>query len=91
MNIIFNKNGNGKLKLKKQYKLNMKESRLRSVVKGITWRIVGTIDTMIIAFIITGKFKMALSIGGIEVITKIFIYYLHERVWMKIKWGKQQM
>ena len=69
----------------------MKESRLRSVVKGITWRIVGTIDTMIIAFIITGKFKMALSIGGIEVITKIFIYYLHERVWMKIKWGKQQM
>ena len=66
----------------------MKEQRLRSMVKGITWRITGTIDTIIIAWLVTGKLGMALGIGGIELFTKIALYYIHERVWQKISWGK---
>lgn len=58
-----------------------KESHLRSVIKGITWRILGTLDTMLISYIITGNTKMAVSIGGLEVFTKLVLYYLHERAW----------
>jgi uncharacterized membrane protein len=57
---------------------------IKSVMKAVSWRIVGTIDTMVISYIITGKLTMALSIGGVEVFTKIALYYLHERVWAHI-------
>jgi uncharacterized membrane protein len=57
---------------------------IKSVMKAISWRIVGTIDTMVISFIITGKLTMALTIGGVEVFTKIMLYYLHERLWAHI-------
>lgn len=60
----------------------------RSLVKGVTWRIVGTLDTMFVAFIITGQPISALTIGGFEVFTKIALFYLHERVWGKLKWGR---
>jgi uncharacterized membrane protein len=57
---------------------------IKSVLKAISWRIVGTIDTMVISFIITGKLTMALTIGGVEVFTKVMLYYLHERLWAHI-------
>jgi uncharacterized membrane protein len=57
---------------------------IKSVMKAISWRIVGTIDTMIISYIITGKLTMAVTIGGVEVFTKVLLYYLHERVWAHI-------
>jgi uncharacterized membrane protein len=57
---------------------------IKSVMKAISWRIVGTIDTMVISYIITGKLTMAISIGGVEVFTKVMLYYLHERVWAHI-------
>ena len=69
------------------------ESRLKSLIKGISWRIIGTIDTLFVAFIITGDTVKSLSIGGIEVFTKIFLYYLHERLWSRISerlWKKTQ-
>jgi adenylylsulfate kinase len=69
------------------------ESRLKSLIKGISWRIIGTIDTLFVAFIITGDTIKSLSIGGIEVFTKIFLYYLHERLWSRISerlWKKTQ-
>jgi uncharacterized membrane protein len=56
-------------------------SHLLSLVKGISWRVVGTIDTMMIAFLVTGKIDMALSIGSVEIFTKIFLYYVHDRAW----------
>jgi len=60
----------------------------RHLLKTISWRIVGTIDTMILSWIITGSWKWGLVIGGTEVITKMFLYYFHERVWYKwIKFG----
>ncbi len=58
-----------------------RESHLRSILKGITWRILGTLDTMVISYFITGNVTMAVSIGSVEVFTKIFLYYLHERAW----------
>jgi uncharacterized membrane protein len=57
---------------------------LKSFIKSISWRIVGTIDTMVISYFITGKFTMAISIGSIEVITKTILYYFHERLWAHI-------
>ena len=58
---------------------------LRSLFKTISWRVVGTIDTIIISFIITGEISSALSIGSIEVVSKMILYYFHERAWSKIK------
>jgi len=56
----------------------------RHVAKTITWRIIGTLDTMIIAWIITGSLEWGLAIGGIEVFTKMILYFLHERAWYKL-------
>ena len=60
----------------------------RSLVKAISWRLTGTVDTMVISFIVTGKVKLAVSIGVIELFTKICLYYIHERVWNKISFGR---
>ena len=58
-----------------------------SLVKGVTWRIVGSIDTILISWIYTGDPMMGLKIGATEFLTKVVLYYLHERVWNKIKIG----
>ena len=68
----------------------MKEKAYRSVVKTISWRTVGTIDTIAISYFITGDLTMAASIGSIEVVTKMVLYYFHERGWNNIKLGKVQ-
>lgn len=60
----------------------------RHILKTISWRIVGTLDTMILSAIITGSWELGLVIGGIEVITKMVLYFLHERAWYKFsKYG----
>ena len=59
-------------------------SHLTSVAKAISWRVIGTIDTTVISYLITGKWSFALSIGGVEVFTKIILFYLHERAWLYI-------
>ena len=61
----------------------------RSLVKTLTWRIVATTDTYIIAWLITGEWTWASAIAGVEVLTKMFLYYGHERVWNKIAWAKE--
>ena len=60
----------------------------RSLLKTISWRIVGTIDTILISWIITGTLTLAFSIGLVELVTKMVLYYFHERAWNKINWGK---
>lgn len=66
----------------------MKVTQSRHIAKTITWRIVGTIDTIILSGIITGSWEVGLAIGGVEVFTKMLLYYLHERVWYKwVKFG----
>ena len=64
------------------------ESHPRSFVKAVSWRIVGSIDTFILSWIITGKLRFAFSIAGVETITKILLYYFHERAWAIIPWGR---
>jgi uncharacterized membrane protein len=57
---------------------------IKSIMKSVSWRIVGTIDTMIISYFITGRITVALSIGSVEVLTKTILYYFHERLWAHI-------
>ncbi len=64
------------------------ETHYRSVVKAVSWRATGTLDTMAVSFLVTGRLKLALSIGFVELFTKIGLYYLHERVWGKIRFGR---
>lgn len=65
----------------------MAETRLRSIAKAVSWRITGTLDTILISWIVTGHIKWALSIGFVELFTKIMLYYLHERAWNKVGVG----
>lgn len=74
---------------KKPDKLINSDKPIRSIVKAVSWRMVGTIDTIVISWIITGKVTLALTIGSIELVTKMVLYFLHERIWNVIKWGKQ--
>ena len=67
----------------------MNEKSYRSILKAISWRITGSIDTIIISFVITGNLKIAASIGFIELFTKMVLYYLHERAWNKINIGRE--
>ena len=64
------------------------ESPKRSIAKSISWRIVGTLDTIIISWIVTGTLSLAFSIGMVELVTKMILYFFHERIWNSIKWGK---
>ena len=60
----------------------------RHIAKTITWRIVGTLDTIILSWSLTGNLKVGMAIGGVEVLTKSLLYFLHERAWYKwIKFG----
>lgn len=74
---------------KKEKRTEQQERFSRSLLKSISWRIVGTLDTIIISYLITGELAFALSIGGIELVTKMILYVVHERVWNKINWGRK--
>ena len=63
-------------------------SKQRSGLKAITWRIIGTADTFIISWAITKEPVTAGAIASFEVFTKTILYYLHERGWNKVKWGR---
>jgi uncharacterized membrane protein len=67
-----------------------KDSKKRHIAKTITWRIVGTIDTMILAWVISGDPMIGLKVGGAEVVTKMILYYLHERGWYRLDYGLEQ-
>jgi len=68
----------------------MNSDKKRHLLKTITWRIVGTIDTMILGWIVTGNLEIGMTIGGFEVITKMILYYFHERLWFNyVKLGRK--
>jgi len=64
-----------------------KDSHLRSILKGISWRIIATTTTTTIAWLATGDISMALTIGGFEFFIKLLVYYLHERAWLLVPEG----
>jgi uncharacterized membrane protein len=68
----------------------MTPDKLRHILKTITWRMVGTIDTILLSWLITGNLETGVKIGGVEVITKMVLYYFHERLWYRyIRLGKK--
>ena len=69
----------------------MQENHFRSVIKGATWRAIGTMDTIFLSYIYTGHIGKALRIGGVELFTKIFLFWLHERVWMRLTFGTEEV
>ena len=66
----------------------MADKHYRSLIKAVSWRTTGTIDTMIVSYLVTGKFKLALTISAVELFTKIGLYYAHERVWANLAFGR---
>lgn len=68
-------------------KQRLRDSHLRSLLKAVSWRVIGTFDTIVISYLWTGHGKQALAIGGSEVLTKVGLYYVHERVWARIPLG----
>ena len=67
-------------------------AKKRHLAKTITWRIIASLDTFLIAWFITGRFDWAGTIAGVEVLTKMILYYFHERAWYKFsKFGVQEM
>jgi uncharacterized membrane protein len=74
---------------KKKKVSKSKEGWSRSLIKSMSWRIIGTVDTILISYLITGEMYFALSIGGIELVTKMMLYVAHERLWNKVNWGKK--
>jgi len=64
------------------------EKGYRSLVKTISWRTLGTIDTIFISWIIIGDINFAVSIGGVELFTKMILYYFHERLWTRSNFGR---
>jgi len=64
------------------------ETHPRTVMKTVSWRIVATLTTGIIVYIFTGEILLSLGVIGVEVVAKILFYYLHERAWNMIAWGK---
>ena len=71
-------------------KIEMNEHRKRSLVKAISWRAIATLTTMVLVFLFTGDLITALGIGFLEIISKLFFYYSHERVWNLISWGRNK-
>ncbi|MEN9920499.1 MAG: hypothetical protein RL538_392 [Candidatus Parcubacteria bacterium] len=65
----------------------MHETHKRSIIKGISWRFIASMTTMVVVFIMTGDLTLVASVGVIDVVAKVFFYYIHERTWGKIRWG----
>lgn len=68
-------------------RVKIPESRKRHLLKTVSWRIIGTLDTILLSWIISGNPVTGLQIGGLEVITKMVLYYFHERAWYRINFG----
>ena len=64
------------------------DSHVRSLIKAVSWRVVGSADTFVLSMIVTGNAKYAISIASVEALTKIVLYYGHERLWRKVRWGR---
>lgn len=68
-----------------------KETNKRSIVKGVTWRVVATTTTMIIVYVFFGRLDLAIATGLLESVLKIGLFWLHEKAWFKVRWGKKRI
>lgn len=72
------------------FKSKFKQSNKRHILKTISWRIIGTVDTILLGWIISGNPLTGLKIGSFEVVTKLVLYFFHEKLWYKINYGLDQ-
>ncbi len=74
---------------KRKFTEDQKSERpVRSIAKAISWRMIGTLDTLLISYLLTGEASIAVSIASIDFVTKMVLYFFHERIWNNIGWGK---
>ena len=66
------------------------ESKRRSILKALSWRFLATVITTSIVWILTGKGEFAATVGVIDTTVKIFVYFIHERLWLRISFGKEK-
>ena len=66
------------------------EKPIRSIAKAISWRVVGTLDTLLVSYFVLGEGEIgkASAIAGVDFVTKMILYFFHERTWNRIKWGR---
>ena len=64
-----------------------KLDKKRHVFKAVTWRAIGTIDTLLLGWLISGSLEVGAAIGGLEMLTKTILYYAHERLWYNVSFG----
>jgi uncharacterized membrane protein len=69
--------------------IRSRESHIRSIAKAVSWRIAGSLDTFLIAALITGSSRIASGVALTEVLTKTALYYVHERAWAFVPWGRR--
>jgi len=67
----------------------MKATRSRSLAKALSYRILGTLSSVAVAYVITKNAALSVTIAFWETIIKVFIYYVHERGWNYIQWGRK--
>lgn len=72
------------------FRSKVKSSNKRHILKTISWRGVGTLDTFLLGWLITGNPLTGLKIGGAEVVTKMLLYFGHEKLWYRIDYGLDQ-
>jgi len=70
--------------------MNKKDTRSRSITKAVTWRIISTLMTMIIVYLVSGQLCLAINVGLIDIFIKLTFYYIHERLWNTIVWGRKK-
>jgi len=68
-----------------------KETNRRSIVKGITWRVVATTTTIAIVYFFFDRLDLAIAAGMIETVLKVGLYWIHERAWFKVRWGRKKI
>lgn len=67
---------------------NPEDQPKRSILKSLTWRALATLTTFVIVYAYTDELALSLGVGAVEVVTKMFLYYLHERLWLRVRWGR---
>ena len=68
-----------------------RETHLRSVIKAFTWRFLATLTTFTLVWLFTGKLDTAIMVGGLEAVIKMLIYFMHERGWQRVRWGRHEI
>ena len=68
--------------------LLFRETSIRSIIKGIGWRVLASFTTMFLVLIFTHKMTLVLEVGALEIIAKLVLYYGYERIWNQIRWGR---